>query len=145
MPYELDIVHPATAEWLTTNGYTFRHEAKLFAGIVDFIAYKDGQVFAVEAKSSLLSSDFPLSVNQVMGYARQIQIINKLDAIPCLSAPSQCAFDHHIDLCAKLGIRVILVECISDTEYLKMKKRVDWSEWNTTCRKMRGKIIDTAI
>jgi hypothetical protein len=145
MPYELDVVHPAGAIWLTQHGYTFKHEYPLIAGIVDFVAYKNGRVYIVEAKTALAAAGFPLHVNQILGYAFQYSVMYSISATPCLMAPEIWIDDLQREICKRLHIEIFPITCMTDAKYIRLKNKVGWLDWTVVSRNMRSKVVNTAF
>lgn len=84
--YELSIVHPATAEWLTAHDYTYEHEVDMpDYGRADFIAtHKDGHILIVECKGS--GQALSRSITQVRDYREQYNTKAKVAiAMPSIS------------------------------------------------------------
>lgn len=50
--YEVEILHPATADWLIGNGYVYEHHVKMpVSGVADFVAIsEDGEMVVIEVK-----------------------------------------------------------------------------------------------
>ena len=69
--YELSVIHPATAKWLTDAGYTFEHEVYMKDyGRADFIAaHPTGQVLIIECKKD--AHALSRTINQVSDYRQQ--------------------------------------------------------------------------
>jgi hypothetical protein len=71
MGYEHEVIHPATAQWLEQNGYTYRHEVQTDAGNIDFLAtHSDGHHLIVECKSR--GSSYLSALRQVLDYQREL-------------------------------------------------------------------------
>lgn len=69
--YELDHVHPATANWLETNGYDYYHEKRLNGLIVDFYAWNaNGNILLIECKPT--TSNLKGAIRQLVRYRNQI-------------------------------------------------------------------------
>lgn len=67
--FEIEVVHPATMLWLTTNRCPYEHHKKLPDGsIPDFMFYKDGLLAVGECKQD--RANWRGSINQVLRYKR---------------------------------------------------------------------------
>lgn len=83
--YENDVVHPATAKWLTDHGYAWEYEVLMpLKGRADFVAHKDDKDFIIECKVSC--DNFDLSIAQAKGYQEQYNP----DALIMIVVPQEC-------------------------------------------------------
>lgn len=97
--------HPVVAQWLTANGYEYRHHVRMpIAGVADFVATKDGQTFVVECKV-----DFPSYRNiiQVLDYCSQID-----GALPMIVRPVTSGT--FTELCRVKGVTLVLIDMPED-------------------------------
>lgn len=119
--YELDVLHPATANWLQAHDYSFTHEYRLpNRKVVDFHATKsDGQRYVVECKLSW--SQAQSSVRQVVGYRQQFNS----DCRAALAVPSMTVPDHVQCLLEKYDIDYFPIE-ISPMTNLSVSIPSDW-------------------
>lgn len=102
MGYELEVVHPATAVWLTENGYTYRHEVVTDAGVIDFLAtHKDGHRLIVECKSK--GTAYLLAIRQVLDYQRELG----LQFRPAIAIPVDSITPTIKAACHRRGVDVI--------------------------------------
>lgn len=101
--YELSVVHPAVADWLTSHDYTYQHEVYMpDFGRADFVAtHDDGHILIVEAKEDCTSTS--RAITQVSDYRQQY---NKQARI-AIAVPNHTITDRAIGLCARRKCQLI--------------------------------------
>ncbi len=101
--YEGQVVHPATAKWLTEHGYTFRHEVTIADyERADFVAiHESGHVLIVECKNSC--TNFSSTIRQVKSYQSQYSA----SATSAIAIPQEAITDHARRTCARFSITLI--------------------------------------
>lgn len=69
--YEVEILHPATADWLRAKGYVYEHHVKMpISGVADFVAMaEDGEITVIEVKRD--TANLAHDIQQVKFYRDQ--------------------------------------------------------------------------
>jgi hypothetical protein len=119
--YEINVVHPAVAQWLTDHGYTWQHEVNIPTGRIDFLAtHKDGQRLIVECKSD--ADDHRSALRQLLDY----QLNLGSDYLGALAIPSWSVTDQVIKACKVRGVTLIAVDVPEKEKFTE--KQPSWIE-----------------
>jgi hypothetical protein len=116
--YEKSVVHPAVAQWLLDNGYSYVYEARILnSGRADFVAHHEsGHVMIIEAKKSGVS--LHKTIAQVKGYC----IGYGGNPEPAIAIPEYIVTDDIQNACDIHGVRLLtfdLPEDEPDEEYTR--------------------------
>lgn len=106
---EVKDFHPMVEQWLTDNGYSFRHHVRLDYGIADYVATRDGKTIVVECKFNTYASNVRNGrfFAQVLDYARQVP-----NSKPFAALPSYLVTDKTRQICKHYGIGLIVINMV---------------------------------
>ncbi len=112
MGYETEVVHPAAAKWLEEHGYTYRHEVRTPAGIIDFLAtHQDGHKLILECKGS--AGGHLATLRQILDYKRYLG-----GGYRCaIAIPSYAVTNAFRSGCGLRGVKFILLDVPSKLSY----------------------------
>lgn len=111
--YEKAVVHPAVANWLTSQNYTWQYEYDTGDGFIDFLAtHPELGTLIVECKSDCKS--IQSTVMQVLYYSRLL----KDQCSTAIAVPSNTVTQPIIDKLERLGIMLVTVDVIDQKTFI---------------------------
>jgi Holliday junction resolvase len=101
---EILCMHPEVKAVLESNGWSTNHHVRLLSGhIIDFIAFKNNCILAIECKPEFSGQEFYSAIGQVICYAAEYD----KDAHPTIATYSQRLTAYIVQMC-KMN-RVMLI------------------------------------
>lgn len=127
MRYEVEIVHPAVAQWLIDNDYTYRCEVYMpDFGRADFIAtHDDGHVLIVECKAN--GQGLSRAITQVSDYRNQYDPSARI----AIALPGYCLNNKVSEICTRRGAHLITVDVPLKSEVSDTRPPVFVQIWGT--------------
>jgi hypothetical protein len=112
--YELGILHPSLANWLTKSGYTYEHHYAIpNIGIVDFLARRNDEILVIDAKES--PKNLSRSLTQISDYRYHID----KQAVAAIALPAYTLTDKCQIMCKKRKIDIIALDIEEKTDGIR--------------------------
>lgn len=99
--YELEVVHPACAKWLETQGYSYQHEVSTPVGRIDFVATKANESLIIECK---------IGCSKIVSALRQVQDYKLYfgDSYSCVIVVPEWTIDEEAkSACLVRGVKLV--------------------------------------